>query len=321
VSDSRIVWGGGFLALLALLAVAAPWLPLRDPAAQPDTTVLRDLPPLARVHGIVLSDGSWVYAAEVVPLAAGSVRFRRDTSWSVIEASALHPDGWHRRPRFLLGTDSLGRDLLSRMVHGARASLLVGLIAALVALVIGALVGTTAGLGGGWIDAALMRLTDLVLAVPRLFLALMLAALWGPSLTTTVVVIGSTTWMAAARLVRGEILSSRERDYIHAARAAGAPLSRLSLRHLLPSAIVPLLVEGALRVGDTILLEAALSFLGFGVQPPDASWGNLIADGRYGLPDYWWGATLPGAAIAVTVIALNFVGDAVRERLQGGRAA
>jgi peptide/nickel transport system permease protein len=151
--------------------------------------------------------------------------------------------------------------------------------------------------------------------VPRLFLALLLVAIYGPSMTTTVVVLGVTTWMPAARLVRGEILSVRERDFVKAARASGAAPLRLAWRHVLPLAVAPLLVEGALRVGETILLEASLSFLGLGVPAPVPSWGNLIADGRDALFDAWWVSTFPGIAIALTVIALNLLGDSARDRL------
>jgi peptide/nickel transport system permease protein len=158
-----------------------------------------------------------------------------------------------------------------------------------------------------------------VLSIPRLFLALMLVALYGPSTRTTILVLGFTTWMAAARLVRGEILSLKERDFIQAARASGIGTLRLGLLHLLPAASLPLLVEGALRVGETILLEAALSFLGLGVPAPAPSWGNLVADGRSSILDAWWISTLPGIAIALTVIALNLLGDSARERLSEKR--
>jgi len=316
----RAIAATALLLLLAVVAVLAPYLGLRDPAAQPDGLVLRDLPPMSRVDAVRLDSGKLLYAHEVVVDDDGSVRYRRGENWTTLDGSDLSGASereWRARPLFVLGTDGFGRDLLSRLVYGGRISLLVGLIAATLALLIGATVGTLAGMAGGWIDAVLMRFTDVVLSVPRLFLALLLVAIHGPSMTTTVVVLGATTWMPAARLVRGEILSVRERDFVKAARAAGAPPLRLALRHVLPLAMAPLLVEGALRVGEAILLEASLSFLGLGVPPPSPSWGNLIADGRVALLDAWWVSTFPGIAIVLTVIALNLLGDDVQGRLRG----
>jgi peptide/nickel transport system permease protein len=312
VSDRvRAGVGAVVLAGWGVIALAAPLLPLRDPNAQPDGLVLRTLPPMTRVATLLGKDGSIRYAQEIRRDPDGGLSFRRGAEWTKVADPSPLPGS----ALFVLGTDSYGRDLLSRLIWGARVSLVAGILAALVAVVIGGSVGLLAGLAGGRVDAVLMRLTDAALAIPRLFLLLLLAALFRPSLATTVVLVGTTTWMVAARLVRGEVLSVRERDFVAAARAAGASPLRLSLRHVLPHVAAVLGVEAALRLGQAVLLEASLSFLGLGVPPPVSSWGGLIADGRDRLLDAWWIATWPGIALAGVVVAASLVADGARRRL------
>lgn len=310
-------WAAGLVAVLAAGVFFTARLP--DPNAQPDGLVLRDLPPGAVIDVLRTADGTDVYVEAWAPEADGGVRYRRGSGWDRIAPDDLAGPAqkdWLRHRRFLLGTDRFGRDLASRMVYGGRVSLTIGFLGALIAVGVGGVVGLLAGMSGGWIDAVLMRFTDMVLAVPRLFLALLLIALHGASMMTTVLVLGLTTWMGAARLVRGEVLSLRDREFVTAARASGAGPLRAALRHVLPGAATPLMIEGALRMGDTILLESSLSFLGIGVQPPTPSWGNLIADGRDSLWDAWWIATIPGLAIAATVIALQLMAERGRRALQ-----
>jgi peptide/nickel transport system permease protein len=311
VRDARLRVGLGILVSWAIVAAAAPVLPMRDPNAQPDGLVLRNLAPMTVVHVLTLPDGSTRYANELRREPGGALSLRRGEAWTALPGEPVQD----RRIRFVLGTDSLGRDLASRLVWGARVSLVAGLLAALVAVAIGGSVGLTAGFLGGRVDSLLMRATDGALAIPRLFLLLLLAALFRPSLGTTVLLVGCTTWMAAARLVRSEALSIREREFVAAAQAAGASPARVALRHVLPQAAAVLGVEASLRLGQAVLLEASLSFLGLGVPPPAASWGGLIADGRDRLLDAWWIATWPGLALAGVVIAASLVADGARERL------
>lgn len=306
-----------YLGFLTACALLAPFLGLRDPAAQPDGLVLRDLPPLAHVDEIRLLGDRVQLASEVRETADGAIEYRRGERWTRVERAELaspDPRLWHGRRTYALGTDAFGRDLLSRVIHGARISLLVGFLGAAIAVALGGAVGLAAGLSRGVVDAVLMRLTDVALSVPRLFLLLLIVALYGPSLVTTILVLGCTTWMTAARAVRSEVLSLRERDYVRSAVAAGASRLRVACAHLLPAIAGTLLIEATLRMGQTILLEASLSFLGLGVPQPTPSWGNLIADGRDALTTAWWIAATPGLAVVATVVAVGVVGDALRER-------
>jgi peptide/nickel transport system permease protein len=214
------------------------------------------------------------------------------------------------------GTDQLNRDVLARVVAGARVSLSVALLAVGLSVTIGAAVGLVSGYWGGLVDAGLMRLVDGALAIPRLFiLLLVLATMDRVPLPALIILIGATGWFATSRLVRAEVLRIREETYVRAAEALGARRRHIILRHLLPNTMGPLLVAATLGVGDVILLEAGLSFLGLGVQPPTPSWGSMVLDSKEVLVSAPWASIFPGLAIVITVLSANLVGDALRETL------
>jgi peptide/nickel transport system permease protein len=211
------------------------------------------------------------------------------------------------------GTDQLSRDVLARVVAGGRISLGVALLAVILSMTLGATVGVIAGYWGGAVDAVLMRLVDGALAIPRLFILLLVLAVWERvPMLALILLIGATGWFATSRLVRGEVLRLREEGYVHAAEALGARRRRIIFRHLLPNALGPLLVAATLGVGDVILLEAGLSFLGLGIQPPTPSWGGMILDSREVMISAPWIGIFPGLAIVITVLSANLFGDALR---------
>lgn len=252
------------LILLALVALASPWLAPYDPRAQNIDIMGVPQPPSA-------------------------------THW--------------------MGTDVLGRDLLSRVMFGARVSLMVGLLSASMAALIGTLIGALAGYHGGRIDDLLMRFVDLMLSIPILPMTILLAGILRPSVALIVVIIGTFGWMGTARLVRGRFLSLRESEFVEATHALGGSPGRVILRHMLPNALGPIVVATTLAVGGAIMLESALSFLGLGVQPPTPTWGNLLNESRQWLSLAPWLAIFPGLFILITVLAVNFLGDGLRDAL------
>ena len=223
----------------------------------------------------------------------------------------LSPPSWHH----WFGTDELGRDVLSRVIYGARISLKVGFVAIGIAVAIGTLVGLVSGYYSGIVDIALMRFVDIMLCFPAFFLILAVIAIREPSIWNIMIVIGLTGWMGVARLVRAETLSIREMDYIMAARCIGCSNSRIIFRHILPNAISPVLVAATLGVAGAILTESALSFLGIGVLPPTPSWGNILTSGKDYIEFAWWLSLFPGLAILVTVLAYNLLGEGIRDAL------
>ena len=277
---------------------------------------MRADPPLRRDPRALLG-GALVAAAILVAALAPLITTGNPAGQHDVVATRLLPPGstdgfgaFH-----LLGTDRLGRDVWTRLAYGARVSLAVGTLAVLLSVVVGVGVGGAAALARGRLSTLLLGLTDFALAVPRVVLLLLLAALWAPSVTLVVLVLGATGWMTIARLVYTEALSLAARPFAESALALGSGRGRLMVRHLLPNLLTPIVVAAALGVGNAILLEAGLSFLGLGVQPPAPSWGNMIAAGRDALMDAPWIAGAPGVALVLVVVGCTLLGDALQDRV------
>jgi peptide/nickel transport system permease protein len=253
-----------------------------------------------------------IFAPQVAPYAPGEANLR---------ARLVPPVFAGGTSQHLLGTDHLGRDILSRLVFGSRIALLVGLGGVVLSALIGITLGVLAGYFGGRMDTIISRLIDTLIAIPNTILYLTVLGVFGPSLLGLVLVIGAVGWTTFARVVRAETLSLRQREFVEAARALGQSTPRILARHLLPSMAGPIIVVGTLNVATVIILEASLSFLGFGVQPPTVTWGRMLADGRNYVATAWWLATFPGVFITLLSLALIFVGDRLRDlydpRLRG----
>jgi peptide/nickel transport system permease protein len=268
---------------------------------------------LAVVGGAVV--GLLVLLAVVAPALAPWDPNRHDTKKVLVAPSRSH---W-------FGTDQLGRDVLSRVLYGSRVSLAVGFVSVGIATLIGILLGATAGYNGGTVDGVIMRLVDLMLVFPRFFLLLAVLAFLQPSIWTIMAVIGLTGWMGVTRLVRAEFLTLREREFVIWSESIGASAIRIVVRHILPNAIAPVLVAMTLGIPAAILTESGLSFLGLGVQPPYATWGNILNDGKDSIEIAWWMTVYPGLAILITVLCYNLLGEGIRDaldpRLRQSRAA
>jgi len=287
-------------------------LPFRTHPAALDRSldVLHDLDASAMFSlGVV---ALFVLAAGIGPLLeprdplAQDLALRLKPPLYVDAASGMH---------FWLGTDGLGRDILSRLIEGARVSLLVGVGGAFLAALLGTTVGLSTGYFGGWYDALMMRIVDVWQAVPYTILAIAVAVILGPSLPNVILVLGVSTWVQYARVVRSETLTQRHGEVVVAARVIGAGNARILLRHVLPQVSASIVVLSSLLVGSMILFEASLSFLGLGVQPPTPSWGNMVLDGVEPIRVAWWVSVFPGLAILLVVMAINVLGDWLRDRL------
>ncbi|MDI1362409.1 ABC transporter permease [Methylotenera sp.] len=257
--------------------------------------------PLVLIGFIIIA--SVLLLAVIAPLVAPY-----DPDAIDVKAILLSPSSIH-----LMGTDGLGRDVFSRMLYGARISLMVGFVAVGIATAIGIVLGAIAGFYRGWVDTLIMRIVDVMLSIPTFFLILAVIAFLTPSIWNIMIVIGLTSWMGVTRLVRAEFLSLRNREFVLAAQALGAKDVRLIFTHLLPNSLTPIIVSSILGIASAVLVESGLSFLGLGVQAPQASWGNILTDGKEYIQFAWWLSLFPGLAILITVLGYNLLGDGLRE--------
>lgn len=286
------------------------------PEALPDTAILTPKAPSTRrlalkrflrdpgtVIGSLLAL-ALILLALAAPLIAGDP-LRQDLAARLEPPSAAHP----------FGTDQLGRDTFSRVLIGSRISLAIGMMVVTLSVVIGGIVGLFAGLLGGLWDDLLMRLTDIFLAFPALILAMAISAALGPSLTNVMIAVAAVSWPNYARLMRAQVLSLKERDFVDAARALGAAQSRVAWRHLLPNSLAPLMVQASFDIGGAILTAAGLGFIGFGAQPPTPEWGAMVSETRNFITEAPWASAAPALAILITVLAFNLLGDGLRDVL------
>lgn len=269
----------------------------------------------------------WIFCAVFAPFLApygpdeGDItqRLKEPAFVTVLKGGELDPDA----PLHILGTDEMGRDVLTRIIYGSRISLIVGIMAVCISLAIGTALGLIAGYWGGWVDSVIMRIVDVMLAFPFMFMALCFMAVLGPSLSNVVLVLGITGWVPYTRNVRAQVLSLRTREFVVAAEVAGASKLRVLLRHILPNVLDSAIVLGTLEMASAILSESSLTFLGMGIPPTIPSWGQMVSIGRDYIYNAWWLSTFGGLAIFIVCLSINFVGDWIRDvrdpRLRGVR--
>jgi ABC-type dipeptide/oligopeptide/nickel transport system permease subunit len=284
------------------------------------TSVTENLPTTATTSKRfrrVLNWTSGLVLAGVVGLALMPRAWLPKDPIAIAPALRFQPPAWIEggTPEYLLGTDALGRDVLTQMMAGARATLLIVAIAALISLVIGVTAGLVSGHFGGWVDSAVMRLVDVQLAFPVLVLIIAVIAVFGPSVPNLILVLGLASWAKYARLTRGMVLGLREKEFVEAAWASGGSHLSIIFRHYLPNVATSIVIFTTFEFARLVLVESALSFLGLGVQPPTPSWGRMISEARQYLFDAWWASALPGLLIVLTVLSFNLMGDELRDRL------
>lgn len=340
ISETALIWrqfnknqlavsGLMLVGFLYSIAFICPFLATHDPTTGLDPVEGALIAPFESLHAVDLANGKTVYS-RLLEVGDGEVRIRQGTRRKLVSGNVVSTPHMIAYPfselaggtastavhevRFILGTDTLGRDVFSGMIYGSRVSLSIGLLAVLIAVTVGSVIGAIAGYFGGRVDELLMRFVDIVIAFPRLFLILMIIALFSPSVFVVIAVLGATSWMGIARLVRAQFLTLKEMEFAAAAKALGQRHAPIIFRHLLPNALAPVIVDATLRIGNTILIEATLSFLGLGDQSVP-TWGQIVFNGKQAMLDGWWIATFAGLAIVFTVVCFNLVGDGLRDAL------